>query len=143
MKDAEVAPHVAGRRLYSTVEYLTNCSTPSDFSVRFVGEEKIEEENLNFDVLALVRAEDSCANRLSSPVTRLETVSVELPEKAVSLANDDSAMLFLAFPPDGEFEMYKLDAVKAPPIDEESGAESDLGVGGAIVQDALVFGDAS
>ena len=102
VRDAEIAPHVSGRKLHAVVRYSSACADPSTFSTNFVGEEKIQEEGLGFEVLALVRSEEECEG---TPTERTEVVQVDLSDKAVTLAQDDTAMLFLAFPPDGEYEM--------------------------------------
>ena len=62
-----------------------------------------------FTVL-MSRSEPECAQRLPSPVEHSEIVSVPLP------ADAGTDKKFLAFPPDGEFELWLLTE-----IEEEAG----------------------
>lgn len=96
-KDAPVVS--SSGQLQATVSYSTTCEQESSFAV-----EKLEKDEMN--VVALVRSELNCVDeaRLDHAREVTRRVSVDLPSEV----DVSTSMTFIAFPPDGDYELYLL-----------------------------------
>ena len=124
-------PHLEGTNVVAHVRYLTKCSGSGGST--FVAKTKDTGSFDAFDVVLLERvANTACAAPFETSV--VEEVRVPLPsfENGGGLAGKD---LFVAFPPDGHYELYKLAdkedrprSLAAIPMQAEEGVEVQVEV---------------
>ena len=102
---AAPAPSVIqGNKLVASVRYLSKCNNGGSV---FEAVAKDLTTEMNFDVVLLARKEPRCSNPGMFEVSYTEQVTVPLPTfpKTKGFVGKD---LMIAFPPDGAYEIYKL-----------------------------------
>jgi len=121
-----VRPSLNSGFVSAKVTYKSKCAGGgSSFSATIKKKEHME-------IVLLSRSEPSCPEFLDAPVSHSEVVSVPLP------ADAGEEKKFLAFPPDGEYELWLLaesesDKGPSPEFMAESGSNQ---VEGEIAQEA-------
>jgi hypothetical protein len=104
---AAPAPSVIqGNKLVASVRYLSKCNNGGSV-FEAVAKDLTTTQEMNFDVVLLSRKEPRCSNPGMFEVSYTEQVTVPLPTfpKTKGFVGKD---LMIAFPPDGAYEIYKL-----------------------------------
>jgi hypothetical protein len=103
---ATPAPRVEDNNVVATVRYLTKCSSSNGGSTFTAVAKELPPGMDTFDVVLLSRGEPECAN--PNPFTDSWTGEIRVPMPVIKNSGFISKPLMLAFPPDGQYEIFKL-----------------------------------
>eukprot|EP00232_Nephroselmis_pyriformis_P020157 CAMPEP_0182902106 /NCGR_PEP_ID=MMETSP0034_2-20130328/30205_1 /TAXON_ID=156128 /ORGANISM="Nephroselmis pyriformis, Strain CCMP717" /LENGTH=175 /DNA_ID=CAMNT_0025036689 /DNA_START=204 /DNA_END=727 /DNA_ORIENTATION=- len=119
-------PAIEDGRLAVTVTYESPCpGGGSEFTATFKDHEGMH-------ILLASRAEPTCERALFAPAPVTARVSMDLPGEAKELMHiAPGGTRYIAFPPDGDYELMVLEERGAPPSDcgGERGERNESGVG--------------
>ena len=104
------APAIEGGYLVAEVEYMSQCGEEkpkANFRADMFDPE-VEELGEMGKVAMLHRLDDTCERKLDEPVKILEKIAVEIEGESLR-AFKQQHFKFLAFPPDGEYEIFNLE----------------------------------
>ena len=96
------APFVKDQQIVAEVTYQTKCSNGGSL---FTATNMDKGQPANVAFIILSRGEPSCSTKLESAISYNAQVTVSLPS---NVSRSEDAQWFLAFPPDGDYELYIL-----------------------------------
>ena len=101
-------PFVKNNKIVAEVTYETTCANGgSTFTTTNM--DKGQPGNVAFIIMS--RNEPECGKKLEKPITFSGQVKVSLP---TNIPEGNDKQWFLAFPPDGDYELYLLNPYKKP-----------------------------
>jgi hypothetical protein len=102
------APFVKDQQIVAEVTYQTKCSNGGSlFTATNI--DKGQPADVAFIILS--RGEPSCSTKLETSISYNAQVTVSLPS---NVSRSEDGQWFLAFPPDGDYELYLLKSKKLP-----------------------------